>query len=118
MNLAPYPFPLSRHSWSRSGAQPTTERVLSSSPSRSSPVSQCLGMIRRHSAWRACVRALALGLLAGLLVRLTLAEVHYARGWQPGLDRAASLAELEKAAGLYPFLRRFREGPALRERVR
>ncbi len=44
---------------------------------------------------------------------MALADFHYARGWRDG-PFETEMAELKQAYQLYPFQRRFREGPALR----
>ena len=58
-----------------------------------------------------------MALVTAFALRLTLAEMHYARGWTRNAGVRDNLAELQRAAELYPFVRRFREGPALWEWV-
>lgn len=107
---------LSGSPW-RFGARAMTGCASSWSRCSSSPVSQCLSMIRQRSEWRLFVRALVLGLVVAFAFRMTSAEVHYARGWKADVAVAESMSELATAARLYPFLRRFREAPELREKV-
>ena len=44
---------------------------------------------------------------------MSLADYHFARGWSDG-PFEQEMAELKQAKALYPFQRRFREGPVLR----
>lgn len=89
----------------------------SSSPSLSSPALRCRSMTRLRPFWRLCVRGFLLAIVTAFALRLTLAEVHYARGWSRSASASTNLSELQTAAGLYPFVRRFREGPAMWEWV-
>ena len=81
--------------------------------SASRPSSSCRCTIRRPSFLQLCARALLLGIVLTAATRLSLAEWHYAQAWPPATIEAA-MPELEKARSLYPLLRRFRDGPALR----
>lgn len=46
-----------------------------------------------------------------------LAERHYAQGWPPHPLSEQAFEHLERAKELYPFMRRFREGPMLRMKL-
>jgi len=73
-------------------------------------------MTRLRPFWRLSVRGLLLALVTVFALRLTLAEIHYARGWNRDADKQ-NLAELQWARAYYPLVRPFRDGPDLWEWV-
>ena len=87
---------------------------LCSLPWRSRLASRCRSMIRQLSSLRRLWRAMLLVIVATFAVRLTLAEIYYARGMNRSTEIGAAMDDLMRARNLYPFDRRFADGPAVR----
>lgn len=100
-----------------SGARVIGRCVSSCWPSASSACSPCRSTIRRPPLWGLLLRALLLVLGVMYATRLGLAEVHYARGWPPIEFSQRSLDSLERARDLFPWRKRFRDGPMLRMKL-
>ena len=79
----------------------------------SSPASRCRCTIRLPSFLRHLCLVIWCSALIVFALRLVLAEHHYARGWHNG-PYEQEMAELRIAANLFPFERKFRNGPLIR----
>src|ERR1700692_67375 len=91
-------------------------RALSLPSSASKRSLACRSTIRQPHFLLLVVRGIYLAPAVVFAIWLSLADWHYARGWPPRSPETG-LEELHKAQALYPFMHRFRDGPALRWRI-
>ena len=68
-------------------------------------------MTRQPSSWDHCVRGLLLVAALLFATSLSIADMHYAKGWPPA-SLQQGWDELLTARRTYPYLPRFREGLA------
>lgn len=73
--------------------------------------------IRPPRFWEVLLRGLLLALGVTFAVRLSLAEIEYVRGWQPGKPLKPQFEALARAEQDYPFNHRFREGATVRVKL-